>query len=84
MTVLQALTLAGGATERGSAGRAKVVRIVGGKKVETKVKPTDLVAAGGHAGRARALLLSRDRARRSDRACQAAIAPKIVGLCRTS
>ena len=43
MTVLQALTLAGGATERGSAGRAKVVRIVSGKKVERKVKATDLV-----------------------------------------
>jgi polysaccharide export outer membrane protein len=43
MTVLQALTLAGGATERGSAGRTKVVRIVGGKKVERKVKATDLV-----------------------------------------
>jgi polysaccharide export outer membrane protein len=43
MTVLQALTLAGGATERGSAGRTKVVRIVNGKKVERKVKATDLV-----------------------------------------
>ena len=43
MTVLQALTLAGGATDRGSAGRTKVVRIVGGKKVERKVKATDLV-----------------------------------------
>jgi polysaccharide export outer membrane protein len=43
MTVLQALTLAGGATERGSVGRAKVVRIVSGKKVEKKVKATDLV-----------------------------------------
>ena len=43
MTVLQALTLAGGVTERGSAGRTKVIRIVGGKKVEKKVKPTDLV-----------------------------------------
>ena len=43
MTVLQALTLAGGATERGSAGRTKVVRIVSGKKVEQKVKATDLV-----------------------------------------
>jgi len=43
MTVLQALTLAGGATERGSAGRTKVVRIVHGKKVEKKVKATDLV-----------------------------------------
>jgi len=43
MTVLQALTLAGGATERGSAGRTKVLRIVNGKKVEKKVKATDLV-----------------------------------------
>ena len=43
MTVLQALTLAGGATERGSAGRTKVVRIVDGKKVEKRVKATDLV-----------------------------------------
>ena len=43
MTVLQALTLAGGATERGSAGRTKVIRIVDGKKVERKVKATDLV-----------------------------------------
>ncbi|HSD66608.1 MAG TPA: polysaccharide biosynthesis/export family protein [Vicinamibacteria bacterium] len=43
MTVLQALTLAGGATERGSAGRTKVVRILNGKKVEKKVRATDLV-----------------------------------------
>ena len=43
MTVLQALTLAGGATERGSQGRTKVVRIVDGKKVEKKLKATDLV-----------------------------------------
>jgi len=43
MTVMQALTLAGGATSRGSAGRAKVVRIVNGKKVEKKAKATDLV-----------------------------------------
>jgi polysaccharide export outer membrane protein len=43
MTVLQALTLAGGATERGSAGRTKVVRIVNGKKIEKKVKATDLL-----------------------------------------
>ncbi len=43
MTVLQALTLAGGATERGSAGRTKVIRIVGGKKVERKAKDADLV-----------------------------------------
>jgi hypothetical protein len=37
------LTLVGGATERGSAGRIKVVRIVNGKKVEKKVKATDFV-----------------------------------------
>jgi polysaccharide export outer membrane protein len=43
MTVMQALTLAGGATERGSAGRTKVMRIVDGKKVERKAKATDLV-----------------------------------------
>jgi polysaccharide export outer membrane protein len=43
MTILQALTLAGGVTERGSAGRTKVVRIEGGKKKETKAKPTDIV-----------------------------------------
>ena len=36
-------TTPGGVTERGSAGRTKVIRIVGGKKVEKKVKPTDLV-----------------------------------------
>ena len=43
MTVIQALTLAGGVTERGSQGRTKVVRIVDGKKVEKKLKATDLV-----------------------------------------
>jgi polysaccharide export outer membrane protein len=43
MTILQALTLAGGVTERGAAGRTKIVRIVEGKKKETKAKPTDLV-----------------------------------------
>jgi polysaccharide export outer membrane protein len=43
MTVMQALTLAGGATARGSAGRAKVIRIVDGKKVEKKARATDLV-----------------------------------------
>src|SRR5262249_48626204 len=33
-TVLQALTLAGGVTERGSSKRVKILRIVGGKKIE--------------------------------------------------
>jgi polysaccharide export outer membrane protein len=45
MTVLQALTLAGGVTARGSEGRTKVIRIVDGKKVEKKVKPTDVLEA---------------------------------------
>jgi polysaccharide export outer membrane protein len=43
MTVLQALTLAGGVTERGSQGRTKVVRIVDGKKIEKKLKATEFV-----------------------------------------
>jgi polysaccharide export outer membrane protein len=43
MTVLQALTLAGGVTQRGSSGRVKIVRVVEGKKQEIKVKATDLV-----------------------------------------
>jgi polysaccharide export outer membrane protein len=43
MTVLQALTMAGGATDRGSGGRAKLIRIVNGKKVERKAKATEIV-----------------------------------------
>ena len=43
MTVLQALTMAGGATDRGASGRTRVIRIVNGKKVEKKVKATELV-----------------------------------------
>ena len=43
MTVLQALTLAGGVSARGSEGRAKVIRIEDGKKTERKVKPTDVL-----------------------------------------
>lgn len=45
-TVLQALSLAGGVTDRGSTGRVKVVRTVDGKKKEIKVKLTDLVEPG--------------------------------------
>ena len=45
-TLLQALALAGGVTERGAIGRTKVVRIVDGKKKELKLKPDDLVVAG--------------------------------------
>jgi polysaccharide biosynthesis/export protein len=45
-TVLQALSLAGGVTDRGSTGRIKVVRIVKGEKREFKVKLSDLVQPG--------------------------------------
>jgi polysaccharide export outer membrane protein len=44
MTVLQALTLAGGVTERGSSGRVKIIRVVAGKKQEVKVKLSDPVS----------------------------------------
>jgi polysaccharide export outer membrane protein len=43
MTLLQALTLAGGVTERGSTKRIKVIRTVGDKKHEVRIQPTDLV-----------------------------------------
>ena len=42
-TVMQALALAGGVTDRGAAGRVKIVRVVNGAKKEIKVKLTDLV-----------------------------------------
>jgi polysaccharide export outer membrane protein len=42
-TVLQALSLAGGVTPRGSTNRVRVVRLVNGEKVELKVKLGDLV-----------------------------------------
>jgi len=45
-TVLQALSLAGGVTERGATGRIKIVRIEKGKTVEIKVKLTDSVRPG--------------------------------------
>jgi polysaccharide export outer membrane protein len=45
-TVLQALSLAGGVTDRGSTGRIKIVRAVDGKKKEIKVKLTDVVEPG--------------------------------------
>ena len=45
-TVLQALSLAGGVTERGATGRIKIVRIKKGKTVEVKVKLTDTVRPG--------------------------------------
>lgn len=46
MTVLQALSLAGGVTEHGATGRIRVVRSEDGTKKEIKVKLTDLVRPG--------------------------------------
>ena len=46
MTVLQALSLAGGVTEHGAAGRIRVVRSEDGAKKEIKVKLADLVRPG--------------------------------------
>lgn len=42
-TVLQALSMAGGVTDRGSMGRFQIVRIVDGKKQEVKGALTDFV-----------------------------------------
>jgi polysaccharide export outer membrane protein len=42
-TVMQALNLAGGVTERGAEGRTKIVRLVDGKKVEKKAQPSDIL-----------------------------------------
>ncbi len=46
MTVLQALALAGGVTDRGSTSGIKIVRVEKGKKKEIKVKLTDVVRPG--------------------------------------
>ena len=46
MTVLQALSLAGGLTDRGATNRIKIVRIVNGKKTDVKVKLEDGVQPG--------------------------------------
>jgi polysaccharide export outer membrane protein len=45
-SVLQALSLAGGVTDRGSTSRIKIVRMVDGEKQEIKVKLSDRVLAG--------------------------------------
>jgi polysaccharide export outer membrane protein len=45
-TVLQALSLAGGVTDRGSTGRIKIMRIVDGKETKIDVELTDVVQAG--------------------------------------
>lgn len=46
LTVLQALSLAGGVADRGSTGRIKIVRLVDGKKKEITAKLGDVVQAG--------------------------------------
>src|SRR3954467_7190357 len=45
-TVLQALSLAGGITDRGSSTRIQIIRIVNGDKKEIKVKLADIVQPG--------------------------------------
>jgi polysaccharide biosynthesis/export protein len=46
MTVLQAISTAGGISERGSNRRLKIVRIVDNKRKELDAAPTDIVHAG--------------------------------------
>jgi polysaccharide export outer membrane protein len=46
VTVLQALSLAGGVTDRGAAGRVRIARVVEGKKTEVRVKLEDIVLPG--------------------------------------
>ena len=45
-TVLQALSLAGGVTDRGATGRIKIVRIENGRTIELRVKLTDVIRPG--------------------------------------
>jgi polysaccharide export outer membrane protein len=45
-TVLQALSLAGGVTDRGATGRLRTVRVVDGKKTEIRTKTEDVVEPG--------------------------------------
>jgi polysaccharide biosynthesis/export protein len=45
-TVLQALSLAGGVTDRGATNRIRIVRMVDGKRKEINVKLSDLVLPG--------------------------------------
>jgi polysaccharide biosynthesis/export protein len=45
-TVLQALSLAGGVTDRGSTGRVRIIRIVNGEQTEMRVQLTDAVRPG--------------------------------------
>jgi polysaccharide biosynthesis/export protein len=45
-TALQAVTLAGGVTDRGSISRLKVSRIVDGERTESRMNETDLIRPG--------------------------------------
>lgn len=45
-TILQALSLAGGVTDRGATGRIRVARVVDGKKTEVRLKVEDVVEPG--------------------------------------
>jgi polysaccharide export outer membrane protein len=45
-SVLQALSLAGGVTDRGTTSRVKIIRMVNGNKKELKTKLTDIVQPG--------------------------------------
>ena len=45
-TVLQALSLAGGVTDRGATGRIRISRVVSGKKVEVRSRTEDLIQPG--------------------------------------
>ena len=45
-TVLQALSLAGGVTDRGTTGRVRITRIVDGETTEIRVELTDIVQPG--------------------------------------
>ena len=42
-TIMQVVNQAGGVTDRGALGRARIVRIIDGKKAETKAELTDVV-----------------------------------------
>ena len=44
--MLQALSLAGGVTDRGATGRVRIARVVDGKKTEVRVKLEDVVLPG--------------------------------------
>jgi polysaccharide export outer membrane protein len=45
-TVLQALSLAGGVTDRGATGRIRIARVVSGKRTELKAKLEDITQPG--------------------------------------